>query len=140
MANFTDETTVRTKTQLTDTAKVSSALVTQSISDAHEEILKRLDPVFDTDPADENLKRGETLLAGAFLLRSLSSGEAFNIKNLRFKGQGLGETQKWKALREMTEQFEEEAWEVLGPFLVERTGDESFQSGVTDSVEVLGEE
>jgi len=140
MANYTDETTVRTKTQLTDTAKVSSTLVTQSIDDAHDEILKRIDPAFDVSPPDDNLKRGETLLAGAFLLRSLSSGEAFDIKDLRLKGQGLGETRKWKALGELADQFEKKAWEILGPFLLERTGGETFQSGVTDSMEVLGEE
>ena len=139
MANFTDETRVRLKTQLTDTAKVSSALVTRSIDDAHAEILKRLDPAYDVTPPDENLVRGETLLAGTYLLRSLASGAAFDIKGLRILDETVSETGKHKALTTLGDRLEKEAWEILGPFLVPQEGGAYFQSGVTESEEILGE-
>jgi len=139
MANFTDETRVRVTTQLTDTAKVSSELVTRSIDDAHSEILKGLDPVYDVTPLDENLVRGETLLAGAYLLRSLASGAAFDIRGLRILDETVSETGKHKALMTLGERFEKEAWEVLGEFLVPQQGGAYFESGVTESEEILGD-
>jgi hypothetical protein len=139
MANFTDESRVRLKTQLTDTAKVPQELVTRSIDDAHAEILKRLDPVYDVEPPDENLVRGETLLAGAYLLRSLSSGAAFDIKELRILDETVGESGKYKALIGLAEGFERDAWDVLSDFLLAEQGAADFQSGVTESEDILGE-
>jgi len=139
MANFTDETRVRLKTQLMDTATVSSELVTRSIDDAHAEILKRLDPAYDVTPPDENLVRGETLLAGAYLLRSLASGAAFHIRGLRILDETVSETGKHKALMALGDRFEKEGWEILGEFLLPREGGAHFQSGVTESGEILGE-
>jgi hypothetical protein len=139
MANFTDESRVRLKTQLTDTAKVPQELVTRSINDAHAEILKRLDPVYDVQPPDENLVRGETLLAAAYLLRSLSSGAAFDIKELRILDETVGETGKHKALMALAEGFERDAWEVLSDFLPPQQGGADFQSGVTESEDILGD-
>ena len=139
MANFTDETRVRLKTQLTDTAKVSQDLVTRNIDDAHAEILKRLDPVYDVTPADVNLVRGETLVAGAYLLRSLASGAAFDIKGLRILDETVSETGKHKALVTLADRFEREAWELLADFLLQQEGGADFQSGVTESGEILGE-
>ncbi len=139
MANFTDETRVRVTTQLTDTAKVSSELVTRSIDDAHSEILKWLDAAYDVTPPDENLVRGETLLAGAYLLRSLASGAAFDIRGLRILDETVSETGKHKALTTLADRFENEAWAILGEFLVPQPGGAYFQSGVTESGEILGE-
>jgi hypothetical protein len=139
MANFTDEARVRLKTQLTDTAKVPQELVTRSIDDAHAEILTRLDPVYDTEPPDENLVRGETLLAGAYLLRSLSSGAAFDIKGLRILDESISETGKHRALMTLAAGFERDAWEILSDFLLAQEGGADFQAGVTESEEILGE-
>jgi len=139
MANFTDESRVRLKTQLTDTAKVPQELVTRSIDDAHAEVLTRLDPAHDVEPPDENLVRGETLLAGAYLLRSLSSGAAFDIKELRILDETVGESGKYKALTGLAEGLERDAWEILSDFLLPRQGGADFQSGVTESEEILGE-
>jgi hypothetical protein len=139
MANFTDETRVRLKTQLTDTAKVPQGLVTRSIDDAHAEILKLFDPVYDLEPPDENVVRGETLLAGAYLLRSLSSGAAFDIKELRILDETVGETGKYKALMGLAEELERDAWEVLSDFLLAPQGGADFRSGVTESEEILGD-
>jgi len=139
MASFTDEARVRLKTQLTDTGKVAADLVTRSIDDAHAEILKWLDPAYDVTPPDEDLVRGETLLAGAYLLRSLASGAAFDIKGLRILEETVSETGKHKALMTLAEGFEQEAWEILAEFLVEQEGGANFQSGVTESEDILGE-
>ena len=139
MANFTDEARVRLKTQLTDTAKVPQELVARSIDDAHAEVLTRLDPAYDVEPPDENLVRGETLLAGAYLLRSLSSGAAFDIKELRILDETVGESGKYKALTGLSDGFERDAWEVLSDFLLPEQGGADFQSGVTESEEILGE-
>ena len=139
MANFTDGTRVRLKTQLTDTGKVPEDLVTRSIDDAHAEILKRLDPAYDVTPPDENLVRGETLVAGAYLLMSLASGAAFDIRGLRILNETVGETSKHKALIALADRFEKEAWEILADFLVPQEGGADFQSGVTESGEILGE-
>jgi len=139
MANFTDEARVRLKTQLTDTAKVPQELVTRSIDDAHAELLKRLDPAYDVTPPDENLVRGETLAAGAYLLRSLASGAAFDIRGLRILNETVSETGKHRALVTLAERFEREAWEILADFLLAQEGGADFQSGVTESEEILGE-
>jgi hypothetical protein len=139
MANFTDESRVRLKTQLTDTAKVPQGLVTRSIDDAHTEILNRLDPLYDVQPPDENLVRGETLLAGAYLLRSLSSGAAFDIKELRILDETVSESGKYKALMALAGMFERDAWEVLSDFLLPQQCGADFQSGVTESEEILGD-
>jgi len=117
MANFTDETRVRLKTQLMDTAKVSQELVIRNIDDAHAAIVTRLDPAYDVTPPDDNLVRGETLLAGAYLLRSVASGAAFDIKGLRILDKTVSETDKYKALMTLAETFENQAWEVLSDFL-----------------------
>jgi hypothetical protein len=139
MANFTDEAKVRLKTQLTDANKVSQELVNQSIDDAHAELLTRLDPVYDVTPADDNLVRGETLLAGAHLLQSLASGQAFDIKGLRIHDVTVNETNKHAALMAISGGFEDEAWDVLAPFLLPYEGTAEFQADATDTVPILGE-
>ena len=139
MANFTDETRVRLKTQLMDTAKVSQELVIRNIDDAHAAIVTRLDPAYDVTPPDDNLVRGETLLAGAYLLRSVASGAAFDIKGLRILDKTVSETDKYKALMTLAETFENQAWEVLSDFLLPQQGGADFQSDVTESGEILGE-
>jgi len=138
MANFTNETNVRLKTQLTDTARVPTTLVESSIDDAHEAILRRLDPQYDVDPPDAGLVRGETMLAGAYLLRSVASGASFSARDLRLGDRYLEEGGRPAAMARMADTFEEEAWEALAPFLVESS--DGFQAGATDSQDVLGEQ
>ena len=76
MAGFTTEAAVRLKCQVEDTVAGSSALVLESIDDAHARILAELDPGVDVVTPEENLVAGETLLAGSCLMASLASGEA----------------------------------------------------------------
>ena len=138
MANFTNEANVRLKTQLTDTVRVPAALVESSIDDAHEAVLRRLDPVYDVEPADAGLVRGETLLAGAYLLRSVSSGASFSARDLRLGDRYIEEGGRPAAIARMAGTFETEAWDVLSPFLVE-IGD-GFNADATESQEILGEQ
>jgi hypothetical protein len=137
MAEFTDETNVRLKTQLNDTARVPAALVAANVTDAHSAVLRKLDPVYDVDPADDDLVRGETLLAGAYLLRSVASGAAFSARDLRLGDRYIEEGGRHAAMLRMADRFETEAWEVLGPFLLPAT--DWFQADATPTTEILGE-
>lgn len=117
MAIFTTESAVREKFQMTDTTLVSTALVTTSINDAHEEVLRALDPVFDVPSPDAAVVLGETLLAGTHLLRSLSSSEAFEQKRITIGGQRIDASNRYAALTKAAEAAEKHAWHVLEPFL-----------------------
>ena len=110
MAAFTTESAVRDKFQLTDTTLVPSALVTGSINDAHEIVLRFLDPVFDVPSPDAEVVLGETLLSGAHLLRSLSSSEAFTQKRLTIGGQRIDVARRFEALNDAADSAEEQAW------------------------------
>jgi hypothetical protein len=138
MATYTDETKVRNKTQLTESAKVGPEVVTLSIEDAHDEILRVLNMEYDTEPPDDTLARGETLLAGSFLLRSLASGAAFAKVHLRIGDKIVGDTEKYAALMKMAAEFEREAWEVLAPFLNPQPRG-CFGAEATDTQPVLGD-
>lgn len=138
MAEFTNETNVRLKTQLNDTARVPTTLVDASVTDAHNAILRKLDPVYDVEPADDDLVRGETLLAGAYLLRSTASGAAFSARDLRLGDRYLEGGGRHTAMLRMADRFENEAWEVLEPFLLPAT--DGFQAEATATTEILGEE
>jgi len=138
MANFTNETNVRLKTQLTDTARVPTTLVESSIDDAHETLLRRLDPVYDVEPADDGLVRGETLLSGAYLLRSVSSGASFSARDLRLGDRYIEEGGRPAALARMADTFESEAWDVLSPFLLEVS--DGFNADATEPHEIFGEQ
>ena len=138
MANFTNETNVRLKTQLTDTGRVPTTLVESNIDDAHNAILRRLDAQYDVEPPDTGLVRGETLLAGAYLLRSVASGASFSARDLRLGDRYIEESSRHTAMLRMADAVEKEAWEVLAPFLVEIPG--GFQADVTPSKDILGEQ
>ena len=120
MAVFTTESAVREKFQLTDTTLVPSALVTGSIDDAHELVLRFLDPVFDVPSPVAEVVLGETLLSGAHLLRSLASSEAFNQKRVTIGGQRLDVARRFDALNDAADAAGEQAWHVLEPFVLAR--------------------
>ncbi len=120
MAIFSSESAVRDKFQLTDTTLVPSALVTGSIDDAHEIVLRFLDPVFDVPSPDAEVVLGETFLSGAHLLRSLASSEAFTQKRLTIGGQRIDVARRFEALNDAADSAEEQAWHVLEPFVFAR--------------------
>ena len=138
MAAFTSESAVRDKFQLTDTTLVSSALVTGSINDAHEIVLRFLDPVFDVPSPDAEVVLGETLLSGAHLLRSLSSSEAFTQKRLTIGGQRIDVARRFEALNDAADSAEEQAWHVLEPFVLARPA--SKVADVTDTTPIVEED
>lgn len=136
MANFTTESEVRLKFQLDDTTLVPSSLVTQSIDDAHEELLRFLDPQYDTGDPDDPLILGETLLAGAHLFRSLASKEAFEQKRTTVGGQRIEEGARFTALTAVASLTEDQGWYVLAPYLASRPA--RSVAAVTASTPVLG--
>ena len=138
MAAFTSESAVRDKFQLTDTTLVPSALVTGSIDDAHEIVLRFLDPVFDVPSPDAEVVLGETLLSGAHLLRSLSSSEAFTQKRLTIGGQRIDVARRFEALNDAADSAEEQAWHVLEPFVLARPA--SKVADVTDTTPIIEED
>ena len=138
MASFATEDGVRLKFQLNDSTLVSSDLVNASIDDAHTEILRYLNPVFDTETPESALVLGETALAGGHLFRSLASKDAFDQKQLTIGGQRIESGKRFGALTTLAALVEELAWRFLEPYLRDRSG--GTAAGTTDSVPVLGEE
>lgn len=137
MAGFTTESDVRLKFQLEDTTLVSSTLVTKSIDDAHEVVLRHLHADVDTGSPEAALVAGETLLAGAVLLHSLSSNDAFVQKNVTVGGNRVAEGGRFGALRSAAATAEEQAWYLLQPYMKDEP--ERLLLGATDTRPVLGE-
>ncbi len=137
MAGFTTEETVRRKFQIEDVTLASQALLLASIDDAHEEVLRRLDPAVDIETPEASLVLGETLLAGARLLGSLASKDAVLQKDITVGGQRIEAGKRFASLITLGEKAEEQAWEVLEPYLSARSC--APLGGVTDTVPVLGE-
>ncbi len=123
MPIFTTEAAVREKFQLADTALVPSVLVSRNIDDAHTVLLRHLDPAFDVPTPDAALVLGETLLAGAYLLRSLASASAFARKDLSIGGQRIESSRRFEALTEFADGAEQGAWQALDPYLAARAAD-----------------
>jgi len=138
MANFSTEADVRLRFQLNDTAAVSSALVNASIDDAHTELLRFLDPVFDVPVPEDAVVMGETLLAGAYVFRSLASKEAYDEKQVSIGGQRIEAGKRFSALMAIGSLAEETAWYILEPYVEARPC--VSLADVTDTVAVLGEE
>jgi len=138
MANFATETEVRDKFQLTDTTLAPAALITTSIDDAHEEILRLLDPAYDVPTPDAALVSGEVLLAGAHALRSLASKDAAEQKHVSVGGSRIDSGKRFDVLMAMAASAEERAWQTLEPFLLDRTSRQV--ADVTETTPILGEE
>ena len=138
MSSFAVEADVRLKFQLNDTTLVPSALITASIDSAHAEVLRFLDPTFNTASPAVELVHGETLLAGSYLLRSLASKDAFEQKQLAVGTQRIDAGKRFGALTAMASLAEQNAWYVLEPYLADRPSEGPAK--VTDTTPVLGEE
>ena len=136
MAAFTNVDLVRQKFQLADETVVPTALVQAAIDDAHTVVLRYLAPEYEGGATPAGLVVGETELAGAHLLRSLASGDAFKQKHLSLGGQKIEEGKRFSALMTLAERAEEAAWAALDPFLEARPA--TVLGRVTDSTPVLG--
>jgi len=137
MAAFSTESAVREKFQVTDTALAPTGLVERSLSDAHEEILLRLDAGVNIENPPAALALGETLLAGAHLLRSLASKSASVFREVRVGGNQVVTGKRSAALMGLAAQAEQQAWETLEPYLKPVDGVEAALA--TDTLPVLGE-
>lgn len=138
MAGFTTEALVREKFQLTDTTQVPVSLVNRNVDDAHLILLRFLDPIFDLPEPAAAVVLGETLLAGAYLMRSLASGAAFARRKVAVGGQRVEPSGKAEALLAQADAAEAEAWRTLEPYLVVIPTDKL--AAASDSQPVLGEE
>lgn len=138
MANFATEAGVRLKFQLNDTTFAPSELVTASIDAAHLELVRRLNPEYDTTPAEDGVVLGETLLSGSHLLRSLASKDASEQKHVVIGGQRIEAGKRFSSLMAMALLAEEQAWRVIEPYLLDRPPRSPLDA--TDTVAVLGEE
>lgn len=134
MAAFTTEARVRLTMQVEDTTVATSALVTQSIDDAHTLVLARLDDGVDLETPVEALVLGETLLAGAQLLRSLAGRAASQGRTVRVGGQQLETGRQFAALRQLAVETEAAAWETLAPFLAANGSRENATATDTQGV------
>jgi len=138
MAVFTTETRVREKFGLNDVTLVPASLVESAIADAHAQVLRVLDPAFDTNPAEEGVAMGETLLAGAHLFRTLASGQAFGQRQLTLGSQRIDEGRRFETLMAVAAGAEAEAWDALAAYMV---GLPSLGAGdITATTPILGEE
>ena len=135
---FTSEAAVRTKFNLTSANEVPSELIAAAIEDAHTQLERCLDPSVDTGSPEEALVLGETYLAGAHLFRTLASSQAFHGRRISVGGQRLDEGTRFEALSAGASQAEEQAWDMLEPYLAARPA--RVVGSVTDSTPVLGEE
>ncbi len=132
MAVFSSEAMVREKFQAADAA-AGAGLVVQSLADAHEEILRALGDGVDTETPPAGLVLGETLLAGAHLLRSLASRTAITQRELRIAGNQAGPGKRFEELLALAAETESRGWQVLTPYL--RSLPLSAPGTVTDTAE-----
>lgn len=137
MAVFSSEAAVREKFQVTDTGLVSSGLVVRSLSDAHEEILRWIDLGVNVQSPPAAVVLGETLLAGAHLLRSLASKSASGFREVRVGGNQVVTGGKAASLLTLSQEAEQAAWEALGPYLRPVSGVDVALA--TETRAVLGE-
>ncbi len=137
MAGFTTEALVREKFQLIDTTLVPVSLMNRNIDDAHLILLRFLDPIFDLPSPAAAVVLGETLLAGAYLMRSLAPGSAFARRKVTVGGQRVEPSGKAEALHAEADAAEAEAWRTLEPYL--RIIPSDKLAAATDSQSILGE-
>jgi hypothetical protein len=129
---------VRDKFQLTDTTVAPTSLITTSIDDAHDEVLRLLDPVYDVPTPDAALVSGEVLLAGVHALRSLASRDAAEQKHVSVGGSRVEAGKRFDVLMAMAVSAEERAWQSLEPFLLDRASRQV--ADVTETTSVFGKE
>jgi len=136
MPAFTTESLVRLKFQLTNTQDVPATLINDAIEEAHEPIAARLSPGVDGLTPPAALVIGETLLAGARTLRSLAAREAATQRNVVVGGQRVETSTRHAQLALCATLAEEQAWEMLAPFLAPPSNTTCIQA--TDTTPVLG--
>ncbi len=100
-----------------DEATAAEELVTASLDDAHARVLARLTPEAAVEPVAEMVVTGESLLAGALLLRTLASRATAERRLVKVGGQSVERGKQGTELMALADRFELEAWELLAPHL-----------------------
>ena len=137
MSAFATESLVRLKFQLTNTQEVSATLIEDAIAEAHEPIAARLTPGIDGLSPPVAVVIGETLLAGARTLRSLAAREAATQRNVIVGGQRVETGTRHAQLILCASLAEDQAWEMLAPFLAAPVNTHAIQT--TDTTPILGD-
>ncbi|MDZ4861559.1 MAG: hypothetical protein SGI88_21510, partial [Candidatus Hydrogenedentes bacterium] len=131
------EASVRLRFQLNDPTLVPADLIAACIEDAHAEVERFLDADTETDPPDEALVTGETLLAGAYVFRAIAAKDAFAQRNVTIGGQRLEAGERFRALTAVAALTEKQAWFLLEPYLTEQPARLILDS--TPTTPVIGE-
>jgi len=137
MPEFTTLSRIRDTFHLADTASAPDSLLERALADAHTVLTARLDPDVETDPPEEALVLGETLLAGAHVFRALSAADAAEQRHVAIGTARVQAGRRFDALAALAAFAQEQAWYVLGPYLrqpVPRT-----LLGASATAPVLGE-
>ena len=114
---FATENDVRLKFQLTDTTAVSAELITEALGSAHERLLQRLMPGYAAAPPP-TVVEGESLLAGAEVMRSLAAKEAATQARVTVGGQQVNTTGRFSDLMTIAEAADDTAWHLLEAYLL----------------------
>lgn len=138
MAYFTNETNVRDAFQLNNATRVPAALITVSIDEAHIEILRVLDESVDTVTPEAGLVSAETILAGAYVLRSLSWQHAAEQQHLALGTTRIEEGNRFRELRQAADTAESQAWTMLEPYVA--AAPDASVATVTDTTPILEED
>ena len=107
---------MRVKFQLDNLAEVTTELIEASIEHAHSVVIARIREEYLEAPP-EPVVVAETLLAGAALLRSLSSRLALDKREARLAGHQLETGKRFPAILAVADAAEAEALELLKPWL-----------------------
>lgn len=137
MPEFTTVARIRDTFHLADTAIAPDALIERALADAHTEITARLNPNAETEPPDEALVLGETLLAGAHVFRALAAGDAAEQRHVAIGTARVQAGRRFDALAALAALAQDQAWYILAPYLrqpVPRT-----LLGASATAPVLGE-
>ena len=126
---YTDETRVREHSGLGDATAVPAELVARAIEDAHETVLRDLDPVW-LGSGDAVLALAETEIATAFLFRSLAGRAAGLGRELRTMHLRTGEVARAPVLLRLAEDEEARGRGRLGPYL--EASPEAFGFGLAE--------
>ncbi len=115
MNYFAEEAAVRAQLHLADT--VSAEQIDAALAEAHAVILDWLAPEVELGDPPESIARGEALLAGAMLFRSMAAAETLRQRRLSVGGARIEESRRLESLERGAETLENRALEALGPYL-----------------------
>jgi hypothetical protein len=136
MSTFAAEADIRLRFQWNDTETVPDELVSMCLSEAHAELVRFLDPVYEMAPIEPAIVTGEILLAGARVMRALAARDASEQQDLQVGNQRIRPAGRSDALIAMAVIAEKDAWYLLEPYLMVVPTHAPMK--VTDSTPILG--